>query len=57
MTYKAVYIVQQGAVDMGLNNCLDVQADGVNTNRRATDRADDGIDNDGNLVDDCTNQR
>ena len=55
VTYKAVYVVQQGAVDSGgLNNCLDIQADGVNSNRRVTDRADDGIDNDGNLVDDCT---
>ena len=55
VTYKAVYVVQQGAVDSGgLINCLDIQADGVSTSRRASDTADDGIDNDGNIEDDCT---
>jgi uncharacterized repeat protein (TIGR01451 family) len=54
-TYHAVYIVQQGSVDSGgLTNCLDVQADGVNSGRQYTDTADNGDDNDGNLTDDCT---
>ena len=55
VTYKAVYVVQQGSVDSGgLNNCLDVQVDGVNSGRRFTDTADNGDDTDGNLLDDCT---
>ncbi len=55
VTYKAVYLVQQGAVDSGgLNNCLDVQVDGVNSGRRFTDTADNGNDSDGNLINDCT---
>ena len=54
-TYKAVYNVQQGAVDSGgLRNCLDVQVNGVHSERQFTDTADNGIDTDGNTTNDCT---